>query len=167
MAATNTTITTITTATTNVQQVTKKSSDELLRKFAELGGGDESDEAKKVMRAFKRRRKNRKTNRVHEIVGDWCESPSHYNGGSFAERKSLLPVSVSRKSVLLKQLGICRSHHKASRDVKNKSFLATIEKVRHCISVIESCFLGLLELKLQNFFDQYTWRICLFTLFLC
>lgn len=109
---TNTTVTTISatapTTDAKVQTVTKKSSDELLRKFAEVG----SDE-KKELRLIKRRKKRMETQ---------CESPS--NGGTtVVERRSLLPPTVSRRSVLLRQL--------RGRDIRNKSsLLGTIHKVR-------------------------------------
>ncbi|XP_004493586.1 uncharacterized protein [Cicer arietinum] len=107
---TNTTVTTISatapTTDAKVQTVTKKSSDELLRKFAEVG----SDE-KKELRLIKRRKKRMETQ---------CESPS--NGGTtVVERRSLLPPTVSRRSVLLRQL--------RGRDIRNKSsLLGTIHK---------------------------------------
>ncbi|XP_027353408.1 uncharacterized protein LOC113863853 [Abrus precatorius] len=89
-----------------VQHVTKKSSDELLRKFAEVGsekGGE------------KRRRKKRREDRCG------CESPSS-GGAAVGERRSLLPPKVTRRSVLLRQL--------RTRDVmRNKSSLfGTIHK---------------------------------------
>ncbi|KAK7336644.1 hypothetical protein VNO77_17190 [Canavalia gladiata] len=89
-----------------VQHVTKKSSDELLRKFAEMG----SDDAEK-----KKRRKKRR-----ELQFE-CDSPS--NGGSaVVERRSLLPSKVTRRSVLLRQL-------RAKDMIKNKpSLFGTIHK---------------------------------------
>jgi len=100
-----------------VQRVTKKSSDELLRKFAEVGTNE-----KKELRLIKRRKKM-KENR--------CESSS--NGSTaVVERRSLLPATVSRKSVL-RQLRV--------RDNRNKSsLLGTIHKVRPQLTL----FLGLL-----------------------
>ncbi|KAK7285484.1 hypothetical protein RJT34_20257 [Clitoria ternatea] len=80
-----------------VQHVTKKSSDELLRKFAEVG----SDEKRK-----KRRKKRREDERE-------CES----GGTAVVERRSLLPPKVTRRStVLLRQL--------RARDVRNKSSMS-------------------------------------------
>ncbi|CAJ2671308.1 unnamed protein product [Trifolium pratense] len=90
-----------------VQRVTKKSSDELLRKFAEVGTDD-----KKELRLIKRRKKKIKEN----------QSESISNGATtVVERRSLLPATVSRKSALLRQLRV--------RDNRNKSSLfGTIHK---------------------------------------
>ncbi|KAJ9181174.1 hypothetical protein P3X46_009330 [Hevea brasiliensis] len=104
------------TTTATVQRVTKKSSDELLRKFAELGEDEAAAEAKMRKRS-KTRNKEYSTS---------CESPSHYSTTTLVERRSLLP-QLSRKSVLLRQLGIGRSQLRA-RDIKNKSILISIEK---------------------------------------
>ncbi|KAF5474049.1 hypothetical protein F2P56_005988 [Juglans regia] len=108
-----------------VQHVNKKSSDELLRKFAELDS-DSAEEApgRKELRVSKPRKRSRRT-RMRE--GDQCESPS--NGStSLLERRSLLPLAVKRRSALLRQLGIGRSSFRA-RD--NKSILGRIEKTWH------------------------------------
>jgi hypothetical protein len=115
--------TTITDAA-KVQRVTKKSSDELLRKFAEVGTDD-----KKELRLIKRRKKKIKQN----------QSESISNGATaVVERRSLLPATVSRKSVLLRQLRV--------RDNRNKSsLLGTIHKVR----LSEANFLMLFSLS-QN-----------------
>ncbi|KAL2320856.1 hypothetical protein Fmac_029825 [Flemingia macrophylla] len=87
--------------TAKVQHVTKKSSDELLRKFAEVGSQEQS----------KRRKKRRE---------DDCDSPSN-GGAALVERRSLLPLRGPRKSVLLRQLRV--------RDARNKSSLfGTIHK---------------------------------------
>jgi len=96
-----------TTTDAKVQRVTKKSSDELLRKFAEVGTNE-----KKELRLIKRRKKMKENQ---------CESSS--NGSTaVVERRSLLPATVSRKSVL-RQLRV--------RDNRNKSsLLGTIHKVR-------------------------------------
>ncbi|XP_034917819.1 uncharacterized protein [Populus alba] len=115
--------------TATVQHITKKSSDDLLRKFAEMSGeDDDANEAKKLelARVLRRKSKRRRTRRDIE-GGNSCESPSHYNSSStLVERRSLLPP-VTRKSALLRQLGIGRSQLKA-RDIKNKSILASIKK---------------------------------------
>ncbi|RDY09200.1 hypothetical protein CR513_06468 [Mucuna pruriens] len=94
-----------TTAEAKVQHVTKKSSDELLRKFAEVG----SNEAGKNKRRKKRRE-------------DECDCDSPSNGGAaVVERRSLLPPKLTRRSVLLRQL--------RARDVRNKpSLFGTIHK---------------------------------------
>jgi len=90
--------------TAKVQHVTKKSSDELLKKFAEVGCDD----------GGKRRRKKRKE---HELVD--CDSPSR-GGAAVVERRSLLPPKLTRRSVVLRQLR-----------VRNKSSLfGNIHKVR-------------------------------------
>ncbi|EEF31662.1 uncharacterized protein LOC8267068 [Ricinus communis] len=114
-----------------VQHVTKKSSDELLRKFAEVGDDDnDTAEAKKMSK--RRKRSIRKDNTAAaggrgEVSSLSCESPAHCNTTSaLVERRSLLPV-VTRKSVLLRQLGIGRSQLRA-RDIKNKSILVALEK---------------------------------------
>lgn len=90
-----------------VQHVTRKSSDELLRKFAEAG----SNEAGKNKRRKKKKRESE------------CDCDSPMNGGAaVVERRSLLPPKVTRRSVLLRQLRV--------RDVRNKSSLfGTIHKV--------------------------------------
>ncbi|ESW34317.1 hypothetical protein PHAVU_001G142300 [Phaseolus vulgaris] len=74
--------------TAKVQHVTKQSSDELLRKFAEVGceeGG-------------KRRRKKRREY-------DFCDSPST-GGATVVERRSLLPPKLTRRSLVLRQLRV-------------------------------------------------------------
>ncbi|GLT77942.1 hypothetical protein SLA2020_494950 [Shorea laevis] len=109
----------------NVQHVNKKSSDELLKKFAELGSdsGDEAPVARKELLRLSKRQKIR--SRIARD-GDQCESP--LNGSTrLLERRSLLPLSATRRSALLRQLGIGRSQFRA-RDIKNKSLLGTIEK---------------------------------------
>ncbi|XP_030927348.1 uncharacterized protein LOC115953724 [Quercus lobata] len=104
-----------------VQHVNKKSSDELLKKFAEMGSdsGDEAP-ARKELRVLKRRKRGRI---IRE--GGQCDSPS--NSTSLVERRSLLPLVPTRRSELLRQLGIGRTKLRA-RDIKNKSLLGTIEK---------------------------------------
>lgn len=108
--AMDTTIVIATAAEANkVQHVTKKSSDELLRKFAEAG----SNEAGKN----KRRKKKKRESELCE-----CDSPSSNGGAAMVERRSLLLPKVTRRSVLLRQLRV--------RDVRNKSSLfGTIHKV--------------------------------------
>ncbi|KAG6744772.1 hypothetical protein POTOM_051410 [Populus tomentosa] len=119
--------------TATVQHITKKSSDDLLRKFAEMNGeDDDANEAKKLELARVLRRKSKRRRRTRRDIegGNSCESPSHYNSSStLVERRSLLPP-VTRKSALLRQLGIGRSQLKAW-DIKNKSILASIKKARH------------------------------------
>lgn len=110
------------TTTTTVQRVNKKSSDELLRKFAEVGEDHTASEAKK------RRKIRSKTWKEGGAANEYsCESPAHYTTTTLVERRSLLP-QLTRKSVLLRQLGIGRSQLRA-KDIKNKSILVAIEKV--------------------------------------
>ncbi|CAL5193550.1 unnamed protein product [Lathyrus oleraceus] len=108
ISPTATTLTTTTTADSKVQRVTKKSSDELLRKFAEVGTNE-----KKELRIIKRRKKMKENQRE-------SQSPSKA-GAAVVERRSLLPPTVNRRSVLLRQL--------RARDNRNKSsILGTIQK---------------------------------------
>ncbi|KOM30380.1 hypothetical protein LR48_Vigan1293s001200 [Vigna angularis] len=96
--------------TAKVQHVTKKSSDELLKKFAEVG----CDEG------GKRRRKKRKEH-------DLCDFDSPSTGGAAVERRSLLLPRLTRRSVLLRQLR-----------VRNKSSLfGNIHKVRHGVEPLK------------------------------
>ncbi|ESR43120.1 hypothetical protein WN944_004601 [Citrus x changshan-huyou] len=108
-----------------IQHVNKKSSDELLRKFAELG--DEKKEARKELRLAKRRKRIMSSS--GRRGGEYCESPLNNNGsGSLVERKWLLPpAAAARRPPLLRQLGIGRSQLRA-RDIRNKSLFGTIEK---------------------------------------
>ncbi|CAK9157386.1 unnamed protein product [Ilex paraguariensis] len=106
-----------------VQHVSKASSDELLRKFAEVGSeSDGKGLAKKELRLSKRRKRTGTTNE-----GDHCESPS--NGSTtLVERKSLLPPATRRRSVaIIRRLGI-GSFKLRARDLQNKSIMRTIEK---------------------------------------
>lgn len=108
-----------------VQHVTKKSSDELLRKFAELGS-EEATRKRDLLRVSIRLKKSRGMRRE-----DQCDSPSS-GGAAVVERRSLLPPGVSRRSVLLRQL--------RARDIRNRSLLGTIQKVS--------------PFKIMLFFDQ-------------
>ncbi|KAG5252782.1 hypothetical protein OIU76_021361 [Salix suchowensis] len=115
-----------TSSTATVQHVTKKSSDDLLRKFAEMSDDDDDTKKLELTRVSRSKSKRRRTRRDVES-GYSRESPSHYNpSSSLVERRSLLPP-LTRKSALLRQLGIGRSQLKA-RDLKTKSILASIEK---------------------------------------
>ncbi|KAG2683306.1 hypothetical protein I3843_10G025700 [Carya illinoinensis] len=110
------------TSSAKVQHVNKKSSDELLRKFAELGS-DSVDKApaRKELRVSKLRKRCKIMREV-----DLFESPS--NGRtSLLERRSLLPLVPTRRLALLQQLRIGRSQFR-TRGVKNMSILGTIEK---------------------------------------
>ncbi|GMI64712.1 hypothetical protein like AT2G42110 [Hibiscus trionum] len=111
-----------------VQHVTKKSSDELLRKFAELDDHYNKGVAfGKELRTMemKRRKKNGLGRpRRESWAGGHCDNPSN-NG--VVERKWLLPPATTRRSTLLKQLGMGRSQIRA-REIRNSSIFATIEK---------------------------------------
>ncbi|KAI4300688.1 hypothetical protein L6164_034036 [Bauhinia variegata] len=110
-------------APANVQHVTKKSSDELLRKFADSDSGDEAQKNKRDLRVAKRRKKSRAVREDGQ-----CESPSNSFGSTaLVERRSLLPLAATRRSALLRQLGIGRAQLRA-RELRNKSLLVTIEK---------------------------------------
>ncbi|KAA0043733.1 hypothetical protein IC582_009136 [Cucumis melo] len=100
----------------NVQHVPRKSSDELLRKFAEVGS--ESGGGRRLLTVVKRRRKR--------VNNEECDSPS---GGGVVERKWLISP-VGRKSVVLKKVGIGngRSQQLRIRDFRNKSILGAIQK---------------------------------------
>lgn len=117
-----------------VQHVTKKSSDELLRKFAELdeddgGGGKKGAAFRKELRVMvvKRRKRSGFSRSRRESLGH-CESPSNNGTTGLVERKWLLPPPATRRSTFLKQLGIGRSQIRA-REIRNRSIFGTIEKV--------------------------------------
>ncbi|KAM5559039.1 hypothetical protein ABKV19_020599 [Rosa sericea] len=110
------------TASASVQHVTKRSSDELLRKFADSCNEAEASARKKAIRALsKQRKKSRKSGEF-----DQSESPSNGKSSSLVERRSLLPVvaGTKNKGLLLRQLGV----HGRSRDIRNKSLFGTIHK---------------------------------------
>lgn len=105
--------------TSKVQHVTKASSDQLPRKFAQVGGDDAPAKELRVVKCQKKSRRSR--------GGHYCESPP--NGGSgVVEKRSLLPPATRRSAALLLQLGIGRSQLRV-RDLRNKSILGAIEKV--------------------------------------
>ncbi|KAF5206020.1 ABC transporter ATP-binding/permease protein like [Thalictrum thalictroides] len=108
-----------------VQHVTKASSDELLRKFAEMDSESPSTKTsrKRDLQIVKGSKKCRRTNHNDEN----CESPSSKNGVSLVERKSLLPRS-SRRSAVLRQIGFRRVSQLRAKELKHKSLLGTIEK---------------------------------------
>ncbi|XP_062005509.1 uncharacterized protein LOC133722654 [Rosa rugosa] len=110
------------TASASVQHVTKRSSDELLRKFADSCNEAEASAKKKAIRALsKQRKRSRKSGEF-----DQSESPSNGKSSSLVERRSLLPVvaGTKNKGLLLRQLGV----HGRSRDIRNKSLFGTIHK---------------------------------------
>lgn len=123
------------TAAARVQHVTKKSSDELLRKFAEVGSALDD---KKELRLAKRLRRSTKAGVFNQGRMYVDQSPS-LNGVSVSivERKCLLPpvVSSRRKPTLVRRLGIGRAAVRA-REIKNKSILGAIEKVRFLSSLM-------------------------------
>ncbi|QCE05188.1 uncharacterized protein LOC114192444 [Vigna unguiculata] len=93
-----------------VQHVTKKSSDELLRKFAEVGNSNN----------VPKKKKKKITKRVE---------PAAAAAATFVERRSLLPPpAATRKTALLRQIGIGGAHIMRTRGFRNKSLLGTIEK---------------------------------------
>ncbi|KAK7259528.1 hypothetical protein RIF29_25137 [Crotalaria pallida] len=98
-----------------VQHLTKKSSKELLNKFA-----DESLEKKKLdLRVVIKRQQKKRGGIIRRE--DQYDSPSNGGGAAVVERRSLLPAAMTRRSVLLRQL--------RARDVRNnKSLLGTIQK---------------------------------------
>ncbi|PIA53329.1 hypothetical protein AQUCO_00900123v1 [Aquilegia coerulea] len=108
-----------------VQHVTKASSDELLSKFAEMADSESRTKTsrKRDLQIVKVSKKCRRTDQNDEN----CESPSSKNGVSLVERKSLLPRS-SRRSAVLRQIGIRRLSQLRTKELKHKSLLGTIEK---------------------------------------
>ncbi|MED6197298.1 hypothetical protein PIB30_055357 [Stylosanthes scabra] len=93
-------------ADAKVQHVTKKSSDELLRKFAELGSQEPT-------------RKNHLTLSILLKKTRPFRRDDH-SDTAVVERRSLLPPAVSRRTVLLRPL--------RARDMRNRSLLGTIQK---------------------------------------
>ncbi|XP_028054494.1 uncharacterized protein LOC114258710 [Camellia sinensis] len=128
-------------ATAKVQHLTKASSDELLRKFAEVGSGskDKATAKKELSQLAKRRRHHRKKITRENDFGDdeqYCENPSSSSSlscrASLVERKSLLPAvaaSTRMSSALIRRLGIGIGRSRLrSREFKNLSIFATIDK---------------------------------------
>ncbi|KAL7098054.1 hypothetical protein ACP275_10G181300 [Erythranthe tilingii] len=109
--------------TSRVQHVAKSSSDQLLRKFAEVGT-DSNDNNKSSSAKDLRLAKRAKTSQ--EIR----KESKRGNNKILGERKSLLPpqLAAPRKSTaLIRKLGICRAKIRA-RDIKNKSIITALEK---------------------------------------
>ncbi|XP_061364450.1 uncharacterized protein LOC133307902 [Gastrolobium bilobum] len=94
-------------ADAKVQCITKKSSDELLRKFAELGSDDSGN-------ALRRKKKKKRED-------------GQGGGTTLVEMWSLLPPPATRRTAVLRRLGIGRAHLRA-RDIRNKSLLGIIGK---------------------------------------
>ncbi|KAK9921682.1 hypothetical protein M0R45_030184 [Rubus argutus] len=114
-----TTVTATATASASVQHVTKRSSDELLRKFADSGDEASASVKKQVVKVLsKQRKRSRKSGEF-----DQCESPSNGKSSSLVEKRSLLPAGTKNKA-LFRQLGV----HGRSRDIRNKSLFGTIHK---------------------------------------
>ncbi|KAK4272591.1 hypothetical protein QN277_021124 [Acacia crassicarpa] len=104
-------------ASVKVQHITKKSSDELLRKFAD--DSDKKPRKKKDLRATKRRKKN------WAVTSDGeCESPSS-GSTPLLERRSPLPI---RRPAMLRLLRI-ESAQLRLRDVGNEFLLSFVAKV--------------------------------------
>ncbi|CAH8390191.1 unnamed protein product [Eruca vesicaria subsp. sativa] len=99
---------------TQTQHVNRKSSDELLRKFADPDDDDKST---------KRRRKAATTN-SKENGGADVESNTSSSTTGLVERKRLLlaPAASKRRSLFLRQIASGKSH------LKNKSLVRTIGK---------------------------------------
>ncbi|CAA3029070.1 Hypothetical predicted protein [Olea europaea subsp. europaea] len=102
--------------TAKVQHVTKASSDELLKKFAEVGSeSNDKSLAKKELRLAKRVNRSQAANN-----GGGCSGQG--------ERKSLLPPATSRRPVaLIRRFGIGKAKTRTG-EFKNRSILGTIEK---------------------------------------
>ncbi|XP_009376140.2 uncharacterized protein LOC103964876 [Pyrus x bretschneideri] len=125
-APTPTCNTTTAAASASVQHVTKKSSDELLRKFADSGDEAEVPARKQLAVRVSKRRKRR--SRVNGDGDQQCESPLSGKSG-LVERRSLLPAGTKSKA-LFRKIGIHggRASHLRARDIRNKSLFGTIHK---------------------------------------
>ncbi|KAL8456354.1 hypothetical protein ACS0TY_033708 [Phlomoides rotata] len=105
-----------------VQHVAKTSSDQLLRKFAEVGSDPNDDVSAKELRLAKR---------VKRRVAKECGSSESNSVKSLGERKSLLPPAApSRKpaAALLRRLGMSKPKVRARDIIKNKSIIIAIHK---------------------------------------
>ncbi|KAL8147220.1 hypothetical protein AgCh_004806 [Apium graveolens] len=129
-----TTTTTTTAPTTSesdvvkVQHITKASSDELLSKFAQVGGPNNKlaltlvTNKNKKLNLGKRQRTSNRSN----ADGSVCDSPTSVG---VADSKSLLPPANKRATAaVMRRLGIGKASLR-SRIHNNKSLLGTIEKV--------------------------------------
>lgn len=101
-----------------VQHVAKSSSDQLLRKFAQVGSDPKDKTSAKELRLAKRV-KRKQASSTTAITG-------------VAERNSLLPsaAAASHKpmALMVRRLGMGRARTRA-RELKNKSLITAIEKV--------------------------------------
>lgn len=127
-------------ASSKIQHVTKKSSDELLRKFAEVGSEKEDKAAAKKELQLAKRLKRSTGRRINKAAAF-----GHGGGGarnssltstaatnaSVIEMKSLLSPLTSRRSSgkLSRRLGIGKAKVRA-REIKNRSIFGTVAKVR-------------------------------------
>ncbi|XXG71938.1 hypothetical protein AAC387_Pa07g1151 [Persea americana] len=107
-----------------VQHVTRASSDELLHKFADLDSKSEHKSMEKKEAKERRRRKRARTE------GDRGSGESPTKNGSLVEMKSLLQPRT-RRSALLRQLGIGRQCLRIREIVISRSLLKKIEKAWH------------------------------------
>lgn len=125
-----------------VQHVAKASSDQLLRKFAEVGSDSKDKISAKELRLAKRVKRSQARK---ECGGHgYGDSNAKSSGTSLAERKSLLPSAASHKPVaLIRRLGMGKAKIRA-REIKNKSIITAIEKViKTCLIdhiFFHSCF---------------------------
>lgn len=126
-------------ATTQIQHVNRKSSDELLRKFADP---DEVDEP--TTKSTKRRRKV-VTTTTRENGAD---VESNVTTAGLVERKRLLlaPAVSKRRSMFLRQIASGKTH------LKNKSLVRTIGKVHSNLYTNITYLLSSFLQKLLNVF---------------
>ncbi|GFP91636.1 hypothetical protein PHJA_001307600 [Phtheirospermum japonicum] len=97
-----------------VQHVAKLSSDQLLRKFAEVGSDKNDKLAAKDLRLAKR------VKRIDENNAKSCNI--------LAEKKSLLaPAKAHKCGALIRRLGMSKAKIRA-REIKNKSIITALEK---------------------------------------
>lgn len=122
-----TTTTTTTCDVARVQHITKASSDELLTKFAQVGGNNKLA----ITLVTKKNNKlnlSKRQRTINKSIADGsvCESPSSV---SVADRKSLLPPANKRATAaVMRRLGLGNPNLR-SRNHSNKSLLGSIEKV--------------------------------------
>lgn len=126
-------------ASSKIQHVTKKSSDELLRKFAQVDSEKEDKAAAKKELQLAKRLK-RSTSRINKAAAfghgrvnvDQSSSligTGTNNASINVEMKSLLPPRTSRRSgKLARRLGIGKATKVRARDIKNRSIMGTVAK---------------------------------------
>ncbi|XP_058098224.1 uncharacterized protein LOC131243126 [Magnolia sinica] len=108
-------------ASCKVQSVPRASSDQLLRKFADLDSEIDRNPSEKAESNGRRRRKRSRT----ASDKDHCESPT--KNGSLVERKLLLPPA-NRRSALIRQLRIGPPVLRSKEMFIGRSLMAKIEK---------------------------------------